>query len=188
MIDSTTWRPMPAEPETPWALQPPAITKPFTLALGPTMKRPSGVNVGHPLKTLRTPRFSIDRRRLVADRKVPRVGRHRARLPAAAEEGVDLRSEVKRRVGDADDRQVRLQPFGMHRDEVFVSHGNDRQVEADAAGDVIGVGASGIDDHIAFNHAMIGVDAADLAILHDDALDSGLRLESRAEASRVGDV
>ena len=45
----------PAEPDTPWALHPPAITKPLTRQLSPMINRPSGVNVGHPLKTLRTP-------------------------------------------------------------------------------------------------------------------------------------
>src|SRR3954464_15332524 len=57
-MDSTTCRPIPAEPETPCALQPPAITKPLTCELSPTMKRPSGVNVGQPLNTLRTPSCS----------------------------------------------------------------------------------------------------------------------------------
>src|SRR4029079_7457577 len=57
-MDSTTCRPIPAEPETPCALHPPAITKPLTRELSPTMKRPSGVNVGQPLNTLRIPNCS----------------------------------------------------------------------------------------------------------------------------------
>src|ERR1044071_259812 len=47
--DSNNNFPMPPDPEMPCALQPPAMTKPFTRQLSPIIKRPSGVNVGQPL-------------------------------------------------------------------------------------------------------------------------------------------
>src|SRR6266511_2935877 len=42
---------MPPDPDMPCALQPPAMTNPFTRQLSPMMNRPSGVKVGQPLPT-----------------------------------------------------------------------------------------------------------------------------------------
>ena len=119
---------MPAEPDTPWALQPPAITKPFTRELSPTMNRPSGVNVGQPLNTLRTPSCStcgISGASCSANQpstsQSGSIGGGSSssansrgsvdsalRLPTAAEQRIDFRPQVERRIGNADHRQRRL--------------------------------------------------------------------------------
>src|SRR4051812_4263637 len=49
--DSTSNLPIPPDPEIPWELQPPAMTKPFTRLLSPMINLPSGVKVGHPFPT-----------------------------------------------------------------------------------------------------------------------------------------
>ena len=112
---------MPAEPETPWALQPPAITKPFTFELGaddePAVgreRRPTFEDAADAeLLDLRNLRrqllgepaehvpIGIDRRRLVASVNWRGSVDIAFGLPAAAQERVDLGAQVQRRVGNA---------------------------------------------------------------------------------------
>ena len=61
--------------------------------------------------------------------------------------------------------RCRLKPLGVHGDKILVPHGHDRQLQPDAAGDVVRMGAGRIDHHFAFDRAAIGFDAGDATIL-----------------------
>ena len=193
---------MPAEPEMPWALQPPAITNPLTRRLSPMMNRPSGVNVGQPLpmRVRAAPRASGKRRANSSSKPsstawsasttgadflqpvAARVDAQGVRLPAAEPQALPGRATVQGHLGDAEARQARVQPGKRDRVVVLVPHGDDGELETREAGDVIRVRARRVDDRSAAHLAAVRLHRGDAAVATGDPRDRRPRLEAHAHA------
>ena len=111
--------------------------------------------------------------------------RRRLALVAAHDEATDLGAEVDEVVGVAQRRQRLERRVERLGDQVLVAVGDDRQVDADHARELGRVHAGSVDDDLALDAALIGLDGGDAAVLrHLDAGDSNARLDLRADAPR----
>ena len=85
-------------------------------------------------------------------------------LPAAQQQAAVAHTAIERHFRDAEAGKLGREAIHGNRDEKFVTHRNDGQVEAGQFRDVIGVRAGRIDDVFAPGGAVIGPHADHAAI------------------------
>ena len=94
------------------------------------------------------------------------------------DEASALAAEVDKQGGVTDRRHVTGKTGGLG-DDVLVGHGHDRDVNSGQAPDLVGVDASGVDDDVTLDAAVVGLDGAHRSTIDVDARDARLGEDRR---------